>query len=98
LKNGFSGYCLYSISFHPGYTIANDRAHSFTNLGYFDSLVVNNRTFFNVMNTRYQQINNYYDTITETYYIAKSIGLIKFQLGKNHTDTTWSLLRYHIVL
>ncbi|MCX6305488.1 MAG: hypothetical protein NT040_11020 [Bacteroidetes bacterium] len=96
-KNASGSVCLYN-NFQPGYTLDNDYYHSFMNLNYFDSLIINNKTFYHVMNTQYKSWNHQGDTTTYTYYLAKSIGLIKFTLDKNHQDTSWSILRYHVIL
>jgi hypothetical protein len=96
-QNGKGSICLYS-NFQPGYTLDNDYFHTFTNLNYIDSMVVNNRTFYQVMNTQYKFWNHLGDTTTYTYYIAKSTGLIKFTLDKNHQDTSWSILRCRVIL
>ena len=91
-NNGKGSICLYD-NFQPGYT-----QRSFKNLNYFDSLVVNNKTYYHVMNTQYKSWNHPGDTTIYTYYLAKSTGLIKFSLNINHQDTTWSILRYHVIL
>ena len=57
----------------------------------YDSLIVNNQLFFDVIHTRDTFSNSIND-----YYVAKKIGLIKFAVKYEHSDSTWSLLRYHI--
>lgn len=94
LKKHYLILCLCSY-FQIGYTLGGNP--SFKNLNYFDSLIVNNKTFYKVMNTQNQELINPGDTITYTNFLAKSIGLIKFRVNRNHKDTTWSILRYHVV-
>jgi len=58
----------------------------------YDSLVVNNHMFLDVIHTR----DTFSNSITD-YYFAKKIGLIKYAIKNELGDTTWSLLRYHVV-
>jgi hypothetical protein len=95
-KNGYGGFCLYS-NFKPGYTVGDYAGGLFKNLGFLDSLVINDQTFHQVMKTQYQSLTFDLDTITQTYYLAESVGIIRVQLRKNQIDTTWSLVRYHVV-
>ena len=87
--------CLMAASFQPGY-IQEDILYSFKNLGYFDSLEINNKMFYNVIHTQWQKTPNSGDTTTADYFIAKSIGFIKLSLKENKHDTTWTLLSYHV--
>jgi len=98
LFDGFRSPYLYS-TFQPGYhdysnnQPGNPYPSYFKNLNYFDSLVVNNKKYYNIMNTQFYQIKAYNDTVTLTYYIAKFIGLIKINKKVNAQNTTWSLIR-----
>lgn len=72
-------------------------------LNTFQSLVVNNFLFNNVVNTEYLHPKFFshetvYDAAIYTFYIAKNIGIIKFRKqykqGNYLADTTWSIIRY----
>ena len=63
----------------------------------FDSIIINDSIFKNVIHTRVAQPNNLKDSIFYSYFFAKNIGLIKFEKRYLNTDTTWSLLRYQVV-
>jgi hypothetical protein len=89
----YGGPCLMAESFQPGYT----DHRGFINIEKFDSLEINNKVYYDVINTQYRPVSFDRDTMVYTYYLAKSIGLIKFNLRLNSKDTNWSLLRYHVV-
>ena len=63
----------------------------------YDSIIINDSIFKNVIQTRVAQPYNLQDSIFYSYFFAKNIGLIKFEKTYLNTDTTWSLLRYHVV-
>ena len=86
--NGFKCPCLRSESFRPGYIKKVDSYSIFKNLNYFDSLEINNKVYHNVINTFYQTINSNNDTLMYTYYLAKSIGLVKINIHIDNYDTT----------
>jgi hypothetical protein len=96
-RNGLVGPCLRAESFQPGYVKKFDSYSLFKNINYFDSLEINSKVYYKVMNTFYQTTNSNDDTLMYTYYLAKSIGLVKVNLHVSNYDTTWSLLRYHVV-
>jgi hypothetical protein len=96
-KNELSSPCLRSASFQPGYIYSYYHNTYFKNISYFDSLIINDNVFYDVMNTLYKTTNENQDTLTYTFYLAKSVGLVKLNLKINNFDTTWSLLRYHVV-
>ena len=58
----------------------------------YDSLIVNNQMFFNVIITRDTFSNSIND-----FYFAKKVGLIKFAIKNEYGDSTWSLVRSHII-
>jgi hypothetical protein len=58
----------------------------------YDSLTVNNQLFSDVIHTRDTFSNSIND-----YYVAKNVGLIKFAIKNGYGDSTWSLLRYHVI-
>lgn len=57
----------------------------------YDSLLVNNQLFFDVIQTRDTFSNSVND-----FYFAKKVGLIKFAIKNEYGDSTWSLVRSHI--
>lgn len=97
LKNGLPSICLRSTSFQPGYIYAYNQFSYFKNISYSDSLIINDNVFYNVMNTLYKTITLNLDTITYTFYLAKSVGLVKLNIKINNNDTTWSLIKHHAV-
>jgi hypothetical protein len=88
--------CLMSTS-SEHHIVDDDKHYLFKNLVYFDSLEINNKMFYQVINSQWKWIHGASDTLTASYFIAKSIGFIKLKLGNNTSDTTWSLLRYHVI-
>ena len=61
-----------------------------------DTMVINNYKFTNVIHTR--DTNNFLTHIwRKDYYFAKNIGLLKFSIKTPKTDSTWSILRWHII-
>jgi len=69
--------------------------HVTTNCGVinrYDALIVNNNKFTNVIHTR---DSSYYSI--KDYYYAMKIGLIKYSLKTTSIDSTWSLIRWHVV-
>ena len=61
------------------------------------NLVLNNDTFTHVYNILWAYKERTGDSVVENYYMAKNIGLIKFRTKIGNADTTWSLLRWHVV-
>ncbi|MCX6305627.1 MAG: hypothetical protein NT040_11725 [Bacteroidetes bacterium] len=86
-QNDHSGSCIQFYTPTPG---SNG---SFSNISTFDSLEINNKYYHEVINTknRFQFSNG--DTLIYTFFIAKSVGIIKLNKKTNDSDTTWSLLR-----
>ena len=74
-----------------------DPAHISKVVEVIPSLVLNNNTYANVYNILWAEQNPSGDSVIENYYLAKNIGLIKFRTRIGNADTTWSLLRYHII-
>jgi len=61
-----------------------------------DSVVINSNIFTHVVHTK--DTNNYYPhQWRKDYYFAKNIGLLKFSIKTDSIDSTWSLLRWHVV-
>ncbi len=72
----------------------------YTYVAEFDSLYIEGRTYYQVIQTRVVTPiigNSIIDTIIQNFFLAKSIGLIQIQREYPTTNTTWSLLRYHVV-
>ncbi len=96
-KSGTEGNCLKNKTFQPGYIFQEDQFDSYKEINSFDSLIVNNVKYYNVLNTQYESESYKGDSILLTFYLVKSIGLIKYDQRIGDQDTTWSLLRYHII-
>ena len=62
----------------------------------YDTLTINNIKFFNVIHIRDSSTNNFLYS-RQDYFFAKNIGIIKYSKTSSSLDTTWSLLRYHVV-
>jgi hypothetical protein len=77
--------------------VNDDPGHIYKELNVYDSLIINNVTYYNVLNTQYKYPTYKGDTALMIFYLAKSIGLIKYYQKLFNQDTTWSLLRYHII-
>jgi len=71
----------------------------YTFVSEFDSLQIEGRTYYQVIQTREDMPdgNTISDSINQNFFLAKNIGLIQIKREYPHTDTTWSLLRYHVV-
>jgi hypothetical protein len=76
-----------------------DQYSVFQYIKHYDSLAINNHYFKNVNQTRYATAtnNNGTDTLATTFFFAKYFGLIRFSQNRSGTDTTWNVVRYHIV-
>jgi hypothetical protein len=62
----------------------------------YDTLVINNNKFVDVIQTQDSEstlINNHFYYSISNYFFAKNIGLIKFA----NKDSTWSLVRWHVL-
>jgi hypothetical protein len=61
------------------------------------TLQFNSNTYTNVYNilVYYQKLDG--DSVNDNFYLAKNIGLIKYKTKIGNADTTWSLLRYHVI-
>ena len=60
-----------------------------------DSMIINTNKFKNVIHTRV--VNSYYNNLQFDYYFVKNVGWVKYSIKTSTMDTTWSLLRYHVV-
>jgi hypothetical protein len=89
--------CIKSDSFESGRTFQINKDNFLKNIEFFDSSVLNGNTYYSVIHTKLQHIADNGDTLNFTFYIAKSVGLIKYVQNVGNTDTTWSLVRYHVI-
>ena len=91
------GYCLRASISPPIYNYGNNSKYEY--FGELDTLKLNEINFLKVVNTQYT-MNGLgilpYNSYVLTFYLAKSIGLIKYRQQMDNYDTTWSLIRYHI--
>jgi hypothetical protein len=60
-----------------------------------DTLILNSNIFLNVIHTR--TLDPFNDNIYNDGYFAKNIGLVKLSIKTDSFDSTWSLLRWHVV-
>jgi hypothetical protein len=60
-----------------------------------DTMFINSNRFTNVVHTR--STSTYYDNLQNDYYYVKNIGLVKFSIKTNSFDSTWSLMRWHVI-
>jgi hypothetical protein len=63
----------------------------------FSNLTVNNSLYHNVYHTRYSELLYVNDSAVRDYYFAKNIGLVIFKMRTGNIDTTWSLVRHHVI-
>ena len=94
LGGGLSMGWLENPYAHFGY---NDPSYIHKVVEVIPSFVLNNKTYSNVYNILWAKQNFKGDSVIENYYLAKNIGLIKFKTRVGMADTTWSLLRYHVI-
>jgi hypothetical protein len=59
----------------------------------FDTLTINKTLFYDVIHTRDSSEKGR----ARDYYFVKNIGLVKFSIRTAQFDSTWSLLRWHVV-
>lgn len=96
MQNDISNFCLMSESFQPGYTVDLQDLY-FKNINYFDTLKINNNICTSVMNTYCRTITLNKDTAIYSFYLSKFIGFVKINLHRHNADTTWSIIRYHVI-
>ncbi len=60
-----------------------------------DTLRLNNNLFTNIIHTR--DTDYYEGSWKHDYYFAKNIGLVKFSVKTSAFDSTWSLMRWHVI-
>ncbi len=94
---GYNCQVMDATSYEPGHVFILGSESTLTNIASLDSMTINNHTFHNVFVTRWQRITSQSDTIRFTSYFVKKIGLIKYDQMMYNTDTTWTLLRSHLV-
>jgi hypothetical protein len=92
---GRNGISLISSHITPGY-VSKESYWEYKVLSITDSLNLNNVKYNEVITTQYKMVSSpSMDSIVLTFYLAKKIGLIKFDKKVNSTDTIWSLMRSH---
>jgi hypothetical protein len=60
-----------------------------------DTMFLNNNKFTNVIHTR--DTIKFFNNLQDDFYFVKNIGLIKFSIRTNSFDSTWSILRWHVI-
>jgi len=60
-----------------------------------DTMTLNNIKYANIIHTRSTYIM--YDNMQNDCYFVKNIGLIKFRKRSDSFDSTWSILRWHVI-
>ena len=58
-----------------------------------DTMIINSNVFTNLIHTKVVIPN----TLQYDYYFMKNVGWVKYSIKTNTIDTTWSLLRYHVI-
>jgi hypothetical protein len=93
----------YYMALTSAYTLGNSTSNWLSAYCHFveqiDTLFLNNNKFVNVIHTR-ASVNNrcpYYENYLNDYYFAKNIGLVKYSIQGNSFDSTWSLVRWHVI-
>ncbi len=97
LNNETGFLCMIPDSLYPGYSFVNGPDYRFKIINIYDSITLNSNIFYNVIETRSRSIISEYDSVVYLVYLARSIGLIKLELHQNNVDSTWSLLRFHVL-
>jgi hypothetical protein len=93
----YSFEAINPISFKPDQIFELDGA---TTLKYFplvDSMKIGNNTFYDIFITQWQFVSLQHDTTTNTCYFVKKVGLIKFNHKAPTSDSTWNILRFHVL-
>lgn len=91
--------CLMDVPFQTGLTFNTDQYwEKLKYVSHFDTLQVNNTTFYDVICTRYSIFYHYFGfSAYFYYYFAKSIGVIKITwYNPQGPPSTWNLIRYYI--
>jgi hypothetical protein len=97
LNNETGFLCMIPDSLYAGYSFVNGPDYRFKIINIYDSITLNSNIFYNVIETRSRSIISKYDSVVYHVYLARSIGLIKLELHQNNVDSTWSLLRFHVL-
>jgi len=85
------------LAYFNNYGLVHRETHLMGVVKVFSEFNVNGNTFTNVYQTRdsWSSGNGYADTVD--FYFAKNIGIIKLEKHLAQTDTTWSVIRWHVV-
>jgi hypothetical protein len=97
-SNSWGGLCL-TPSVTPSVHFI-DQYDTYACYGVVDSIRLNDHTYFSVLSTQLSQKRGVafkYDTITLNYSFSRSIGLIRYRQRLDSSDTTWTLVRHHVV-
>ena len=98
LENGFSIWAVFLSDVKVG----NNRiigSSKYQCLKMYDTLSINGIKFFQVLHTKYAALllEGSIDSVINQFFIVPKIGIVKMRKACDQSDTTWSLLRYHVV-
>ena len=99
LFSGGVGTSYYYPVFPQGQLIVFGPDASYEYVDHFDSLLINNHYYFDVMHTKaaYTVVDYAHDTNRFEMYFARHQGLLKITKTVAGIDTTWTLLNCHAV-
>ena len=97
ISNGACSGIIYYVNTKIGGTYISWEKTKFENLAYYDSIFINNIKIYSVHHTRYSFRSVYSDSAVYDYYVAKNIGIVKYQQHLNGTDTIYSIIRWHTI-
>jgi len=95
-SGSYTGPFLINDNFHDNFIDSLNDYQIFKNVKMFDTLIINGKTYLNVLNTQYSDYSFNLFEYELTFYLGESIGIIKYREKTNGHDSTWSLLRYNI--
>jgi len=82
-----------------GYSEINEESNfNYRVIGIDDTLIINNTIYNNILTTQFKRFRSQNsDTVQYTYFFDKIHGLIRFMKSAGGADTTWSLMRSHVL-
>lgn len=97
LLSGFypRGYWFYVLNSFMTTGLTSVSPYSLYVVERLDTMHLNNNLFTNVIHTR--DTDYYENSWRHDYYFAKNIGLVQFSVKTSTFDSTWSLVRWHVV-
>jgi hypothetical protein len=97
--DNFGSVSILSGQIKKGYKVINDYDHSsFRVIGTDDTLIIDDTIYKNVLTTQWARFQwRSSDTMKLTYFFDKIYGLVRFVKSSGGTDTTWSLMRSHVL-